>query len=369
MGEKLVQKDLARTIRRLAEAALDEWSMTELDSKIIRESDRLHGLLTQRDFHAYTTRWLDPLEGTYRGYHIISMPPPSSGGAMVIEALNILENFDLASSVPPQSARSIHLIASALQLAFADRAQYMGDPDYARVPLRQLLSKPYAARQSRRIDLERHLPSTGVSPGDPNWAESPSTTHFSIMDEQGNVVSTTQTINGHFGSGITVPGTGIVLNNEMDDFSVKPGVGNIYGAVGGQANEIAPGKTPLSSMSPTIVLRDNKPLMAIGAPGGTRIISCVTETLLNYLEYGMTLYDSVDAIRIHHQWKPDELLIDAPGPSSAVLDQLRNMGYAPQVIPDGVECRVMAVARPVGHEVSEFEGVSDPRDHGSSAGL
>ena len=232
---------------------------------------------------------------------------------MVIEALNILENFDLASSVPPQSARSIHLIASALQLAFADRAQYMGDPDYARVPLRQLLSKPYAARQSRRIDS---TPSSSVDrrvSGRSNRAESPSTTHFSIMDEQGNVVSTTQTINGHFGSGITVPGTGIVLNNEMDDFSVKPGVGNIYGAVGGQANEIAPGKTPLSSMSPTIVLRDNKPLMAIGAPGGTRIISCVTGASLNYLfEYGMTLYDSVDAIRIHHQWKPDELLMGSP---------------------------------------------------------
>ena len=365
VGEKLVQKDLARTIRWLGSTALDEWSISQFDSRIIRESKRLHGLINEADFKRYSTRWLEPVVGTYHDYQVISMPPPSSGGTILLEALNTLENVNLADE-SPQSTQSTHLIASALQLAFADRAQYLGDPDYTHVPVAELTSKRYGLRQSQRIDRSRHLPSTGIGAGDPNWAESNSTTHFSIMDEAGNVVSTTQTINGHFGSGITLPGTGVVLNNEMDDFSEKPGVGNIYGATGGKANEIAPGKTPLSSMTPTIVLRGPKPVLALGAPGGTRIISCVLQVLLNYVDYKLPLFESVNAIRIHDQWIPDELLIDAPGPKPSVIEALRQMGYSSlQVAPDAVECRVMAVA----HEATGLIGVSDPRDNGASAGL
>ncbi|MDR3607791.1 MAG: gamma-glutamyltransferase [Oligoflexia bacterium] len=364
LGEKLVQRDLARTLRWLARASLDEWVISEFNEKIAGESIRRKGLLTMSDLSRYSTRWLDPLLGGYKDYQIISMPPPSGGGFQVVETLNILDHFGL-SDMTAQSAPFLHLFASASQLVFADRSQYLGDPAFIRVPMKDLTSKGYSLEQSQRIDLNHHTPSDVVNPGRPTARESTSTTHFSMMDDQGNVIVSTQTINGSFGSGIVVRGLGVVLNDEMDDFSAKPGVENMYGAVGGDANSIAPGKTPLSSMAPTIVIQNNKPVLALGAPGGTRIGSCVAEVALNFLQFKMSLYDAVSAFRIHHQWKPDILNIEAPGPSAAAFEVLRKDGYAINLAPKAVPCRVMAVARDSGG----FVGVSDPRDDGASAGF
>jgi gamma-glutamyltranspeptidase/glutathione hydrolase len=366
VGERLFQKNLAATLRNLAEAALDEWAIEEFNQKIADESKRRSGLLSIDDLSSYQVRWLEPLVSSFGAYQIVTMPPPSGGGLQVLETLNILDHFDLNEEAP-QSARALHLFADASQLAFADRSEYGGDPAFIKVPVRELTSKSYGLRQSKRIDVARHHPSTEIKAGDVSH-ESVSTTHFSMMDDQGGVVVSTQTINDSFGSGITVPGLGVVLNDEMDDFSVKPGVGNIYGAVSGSANAIAPGKTPLSSMVPTIVLKDAQPVLALGAPGGTRIGSCVAEVALNYLQYNMSLYDAVSAFRVHHQWMPDVLMVDAPGPGVAVLSALRDMGHVIELGPDAVPCRVMAVARENQGKTVNLVGVSDPRDHGSSAG-
>jgi gamma-glutamyltranspeptidase/glutathione hydrolase len=364
LGEALVQKDLARTLKNIADPKTRAHTLHAIDRAIVAESRRDGGILRTEDFKKPSIKWREPLIANYLGYQLVSMPPPSSGGTHVIEALHILEKEPL-DKLGNQSAASIHRIASTLQLVFADRAEYMGDPDFVKVPLAALLSDRYADQERSRIDPNRHIPSEQLRPGNVAGFESTSTTHFSIMDEQGDVVSSTQTINNHFGSGVTLPDFGIVLNDEMDDFSAKPGAGNLFGAVGGESNSIAPGKTPLSSMAPTLVLKDGKPVMAVGAPGGTTIISCVAETILNALQLGMPLYDAVNAIRYHHQWKPDVLRIDEPGPSPETIEQLKKMGYSLQLSPDEVHCRVMAVER----EGDGFVGVSDPIDHGSSSGF
>jgi gamma-glutamyltranspeptidase/glutathione hydrolase len=272
----------------------------------------------------------------------------------------MVENEQLSKS-GHLSATNIHLTASAMQQAFADRAQYMGDSDFVKVPLKVLTSKSYA-RDMRNQFASKARPAAAVKAGTVSGRDPLETTHFSMMDAEGNVVSTTQTINGKFGSGVVVPGTGIILNNEMDDFSAKPGAQNMFGAVGGTPNAIAPKKTPLSSMSPTIVLKDGAPVLSLGAPGGTRIITCVTETILNYLEYKMPLYESVSSIRYHQQWMPDVLTIEAPGVENGTIDELKSLGYAVKV--DAVPCKVMAVAR----EGALLRGVADPRDNGASLG-
>jgi gamma-glutamyltranspeptidase / glutathione hydrolase len=277
--------------------------------------------------------------------------------------LNILEN-DSLKDYGFNSAQALHLEASAMQQAFADRATFMGDPDFFKeIPLKGLLSKSYARDVRKGIALDKAKSADKVQAGRAPDYESTETTNFSMMDAQGNVVVSTQTINGFMGSGLVVDGTGILLNNEMDDFSAKPGSSNIYGAVGGVANSIAPRKTPLSSMSPTIVLKDSKPVMALGAPGGTRIITCVAQTILNYVEYKMPLYESVVAVRRHNQWKPDQLDLEAPGPGDEVVAKLKGMGYEAKV--GSVPCRVNAVSS----EGALLRGVADPRDLGSSFGL
>jgi gamma-glutamyltranspeptidase / glutathione hydrolase len=240
----------------------------------------------------------------------------------------------------------------------------MGDPDFVQVPVSALTSKGYAKKVRGGISLDHAKTADQVKAGENLMSahESSETTHFSIMDAEGNAVASTQTINGWMGSSVVVPGTGILLNNQMDDFSAKPGASNIYGAIGGQPNSIAPKKTPLSSMSPTIVLKSGVPVMAVGAPGGTRIISCVLQTILNYLEFKKPLYVSVEAIRFHHQWKPDEISVDAPGFSASTEHALTQMGYKIRTAPNAVFCRVMAVSR----EGNLLRGASDPRDAGSS---
>jgi gamma-glutamyltranspeptidase/glutathione hydrolase len=288
------------------------------------------------------------------------MPPPSSGGVHIIQFLNILEKDSLQSS-GLFSSRSIHLAASALQAAFADRAYYLGDPDFTKIPVSTLISKEYANIRRKEFLHDKARKSSAVAAGDVSLLEHTETTHLSIMDDEGNAVSTTQTINGYMGASIVVPHTGIVLNNEMDDFSALVGASNLFGAIGGKANSIAPQKTPLSSMTPTIIVRNGFPIMSLGAPGGTRIISCVAQTILNYLEFKIPLYESVASIRYHHQWLPDVLEIDPPGPSKEILDELINMGHKVQITP--VPCNVMAVSK----EDMHYHAVADPRDIGTSA--
>ncbi len=288
------------------------------------------------------------------------MTQPSSGGTHVIEIMNIVEG-DSLKEWGSTSAKTIHVKAAAMQQAFADRATYMGDPDFfTEIPLKGLLSKKYAESIRKGISLESAKKSDSIKAGDPKNYESTETTNFSMMDSEGNVVVSTQTINGWLGSGVVVPGTGILLNNEMDDFSAKPGASNAYGAVGGIPNAIAPYKTPLSSMAPTIITKDNIPVLALGAPGGTRIITCVAETAINYLEHKMSLYDSVAALRMHHQWQPDKLDLETPGPGERSVKALESMGYKVNV--DKIPCRVNAVSR----EGNILRGAADPRDLGSS---
>jgi gamma-glutamyltranspeptidase / glutathione hydrolase len=361
LGEKIVQKDLANTLREVGATHGKSFYSGRIAQRIVKESSKLGPWFTLQDFKNYSVRWMEPVHGKFKDYEVVSMPPPSSGGTHVIEILNILENQGL-KDFSPLSAEAIHRKASAMQFSFIDRARYMGDPDFTKVPTAWLTSKGYAEILSQKIQPEKAMRLEEAESVVPVREEHLETTHFSIMDAEGNVVVSTQTINGWFGSGYVVPGTGILLNNEMDDFSAKPGASNLFGAVGSQANKVQPGKTPLSSMSPTIVLKDNEPVLAIGAPGGTRIITCVAQTILNYLEHGLSLYDSLALTRFHHQWKPDELVVENASMGEATLETLRNYGYTIKV--GRVGCNVMGVSR----EGQVLHGVSDPRDFGQAYG-
>ncbi|MBC7428874.1 MAG: gamma-glutamyltransferase [Bacteriovorax sp.] len=361
MGHMLIQKDLARTLRRIAKNGKKVFYKGEIGEALVKFSADHKGLLSKKDLLDYQVKWREPVKGNYKGYEIFSMPPPSSGGIHVVQFLNQLENDNLKEK-GLLSTTSINLAAQSLQAAFADRAEYLGDPDFVNVPTKGLTDKEYAARRRKEFYETTARPSQTVGHGfvvPPH--ESTQTTHFSIMDYQGNAVASTQTINGQMGASMVVPHTGIVLNNEMNDFSAKPGASNLFGAIGSNANAIVPKKTPLSSMSPTIVMKDGLPKLAIGAPGGTRIISCVAQSILNYIEFNVPLYESITMIRYHHQWLPDVLDIDPPGPRPEVLKDLERMGYKVQI--REVPCSVMAVAR----ENKMLNAASDPRDIGTSA--
>ncbi|WP_413943298.1 gamma-glutamyltransferase [Bdellovibrio sp. HCB-162] len=359
IGTVLVQKDLAKTLQLISKKGKDGFYKGPVAKSIVDLSKKEKGLISYKDLSSYQVKWRKPVEGSFDGYEVFSMPPPSSGGVHVIQFLDFLEN-DHLSQQGFLSKNSIHLAASALQSSFADRAKYLGDPDFTKVPVQGLISPKYIESRRKEVRLDHARKVSEVEAGNPAPYESIETTHISLMDDKGNAVSTTQTINGWMGSGVVAPGTGIVLNNEMDDFSAQEGSSNLFGAIGGKPNAIAPKKTPLSSMSPTILMKDNRPFMAVGAPGGTRIISCVAQTILNYVEFKLPLYDAVTAIRYHHQWQPDVLYIDPPGPSSEVLKGLKEMGYDVKIEP--VPCYVMAVAK----EGDKLHGVADPRDIGIS---
>lgn len=359
VGTKLVQKDLANTLRAIAKNGKNGFYKGPVAQSILKFSKQQKGLLTQKDFDSYQVKWRKPVEGRLGKYEVISMPPPSSGGVHVIQFLNFFGEDDLASA-GPLSTKSIHLAASALQSAFADRATYLGDPDFTKVPVEGLLSPDYLALRRSQVPEDRARKASEVSSGPAPKYEPADTTHISIIDNEGNAVATTQTINGWMGAAIVPPGTGVVLNNEMDDFSAQVGAANLFGAIGGKPNAIAPRKTPLSSMSPTILLEGGKPVMAVGAPGGTRIISCVAQTILNYVEFKLPLYDAVAMVRYHQQWQPDVLYVDPPGPRPEVLKQLKSMGYDVRIEPVG--CYVMAVSK----EGDKLRGVADPRDIGIS---
>jgi gamma-glutamyltranspeptidase/glutathione hydrolase len=290
------------------------------------------------------------------------MPPPSSGGVHIIEIVNILEEEGMGGA--PYAALSLHRTAAAMQASYADRSRYLGDPDFVKVPVAGLTTDEYAREQARRIPPRqaRHADELRAPGPDPLRYESKDTTHFTIADEEGNVVSSTQTVNGWLGSKVVVAGAGFLLNDQMDDFSAKPGQPNAFGVTGGKANAIAPKKRPLSSMSPTIIVRDGKPVLALGSPSGSQIITCVALTILNYIAYKASLYDSVAALRYHHQWLPDTLVVEAPGFPAEVERELTQMGYGVREAPIG--CKVEAVA----YEQGRLHGVVDPRGEGLAIG-
>src|SRR5215470_19784877 len=306
-GDRLVQADLAATLELIANEGPNAFYEGPIAAAVARASGEDGGILTSRDFADYTVTETAPLSCTYRSYLIVSPPPPSSGGTTICEILNILEGYDMTAS-GFRSARSVHLMVEAMRRGYRDRNANLGDPAFATNPLDRLLSKDYAASLRDEIEHGRGSPAVGQS-----GPEKPETTHYSIVDGDGNAVAVTYTINGSFGANVVAPGTGFFLNNEMDDFTVKAGVPNLYGLVQGEANAIAPGKRPLSSMAPTLVEKDGRVFLVLGSPGGSRIITAVLETILGILDYGMTPREAVGTPRLHHQWLPDEVAYERSG--------------------------------------------------------
>lgn len=366
VGSLLKQKDLARTLRLIAKNGIDGFYSGDVADKIVSYQKRTGGLIRHSDLKNYKVKMREPVEGTFKGHRIVSMPSPSSGGTHVIEILNILEGYDL-KSMGAQSAEAIHLTSSAMQVAFADRAAYMGDSDFAnnKKQLQKLITKDYAKAIRKRIPLDRAVSSDQFPVPFKELKESDHTTHFTIMDNEGNVVTSTQTINGWFGSAMVTPGTGIVMNNEMDDFASHVGGVNLFGAVGGKHNLVYPRKRPLSSMSPTIVFdKEDQPLMALGTPSGTRILTCVMQTILNTLEHELPLWEAVAATRYHHQWSPDEIRVGAPHFSAETEKQLKQMGH--KISHKNLGCKIQAIKK---ESNGELHGVSDPREEGMAYGI
>lgn len=307
-GDKLVQKDLANSLKLIARQGSYAFYKGDIARRIATEMQAYPGAITLADLANYQAIERQPVQGTYRGYDIVTMPPPSSGGLHLVQMLNILERWPMGDW-GHNSDQAVHHMAESMKLAYADRAEYLGDPDFVEVPMAGLISKHYANNLAQRINAKA-TPSQQIKPGNPLPFESDQTTHYSIMDKSGNAVAVTYTLNTNFGTGIVAAGTGILLNNEMDDFSAKPGVANAYGLVGGDANAVAAGKRPLSSMTPTLVLKDNQPILITGSPGGARIITTVLQTVINAIDYDMNPAESAAALRVHHQWTPDELRVE-----------------------------------------------------------
>lgn len=308
-GELLVQQDLARSLKAISNHGSKGFYQGEVAEKIIHAVQTAGGVINKQDFIDYKAIIRKPVWGEYRGHKIASMPPPSSGGAHIIEMLNILEGYPL-SELGHNSAATLHLMTEAMKRAYADRSKFLGDPDFVDIPLKALTSKAYAKELRADIKQELATPSRELSPGKPIPYESNETTHFSVVDKWGNAVSNTYTLNFSYGSGLVAKGTGILLNNEMDDFSAKPGEPNGFGLIGGAANAVAAGKRPLSSMSPTIVFKNDKPYIVTGSPGGSRIITTTLQVITNVIDHQMNIADATNGSRVHHQWFPDELRVE-----------------------------------------------------------
>jgi gamma-glutamyltranspeptidase/glutathione hydrolase len=324
-GDLFVQKDLAATLKRISAQGAKEFYQGKTAEILVAEMARHGGLISMEDMKNYAPVIRTPVHGTYRGYDIYSMSPPSSGGVHVVQILNILEGFPI-SEYGHNSAQTIHLMAEAMKHAYADRSRYLGDEDFVDVPLTGLTSKAYAASLAKQINPYKATPSRSIGPGNPLPYESGETTHFSVVDKFGNAVSNTYTINFSYGSGIVVEGAGFLLNNEMDDFSAKPGVPNAYGLIGGEANKIEADKRMLSSMSPTIVKHDGRNFLVTGSPGGSRIITTTLQVIMNVIDHGLNIQSAVAAPRIHHQWLPDELGIEE-GISPDTVSILKEKGH------------------------------------------
>ncbi len=324
-GDRLIQTDLANTLESIAQNGPDAFYQGKIPQAVEAAAKKGGGILTAKDFADYRIAETAPITCSYRGYEFVSAPPPSSGGVTLCEILNVLEGYNLKAS-GFNSAQTIHTMTEAMRHAYMDRNTFLGDPAFVKNPTEKLLSKEYAAEIRKQIQPELATPSSRVQPGmEPH--EKPETTHYSIVDHNGNAVSTTYTINGRFGSVVIAPGTGFFLNDEMDDFTVKVGEQNMYGLVQGATNAIAPGKRPLSSMTPTLVTKDGKVFMVVGSPGGSRIITITLQTVLNIIDHGMAPQEAVDAPRIHHQWLPDEVYFEQRGLSADTQKLLQERGY------------------------------------------
>ena len=363
VGQTLVQKDLAKTLRAVSQQGTDGFYKGWVGQAIVASSQAGKGIITQADLDQYSTRELAPVECDYRGYRVISAPPPSSGGVVICEMLNILEGYPL-KDLGFRSAQSVHYQIEAMRHAYVDRNSYLGDPDFVKNPLDRLLDKGYAEKIRGVIDPAKAGVSKDLKPGVAPH-EGSNTTHYSITDQWGNAVSVTYTLNDWFGAKVTAAKTGVLLNNEMDDFTAKVGVPNLYGLVQGEANAIAPGKRPLSSMSPTIVSKDGKPVFVVGTPGGSRIITAVLHTILNVVDYGMNVQEAVDAPRFHQQWLPDVTNVEAyaisPDTRKLLIDMGHNLGV-PQPANHLAAIIVGAPSlggKPVGN--NRFYGANDPR--------
>jgi len=324
-GETLVQPDLAESLKLIAEQGPSAFYEGDIARKLVADMKAHQGAITSDDLKHYRAVVRAPVRGTYRGYDILSMPPPSSGGVHLIQLLNLLETWPLGE-LGANSAATIHRLAEAMKLAYADRSEYLGDPDFVKVPVAGLTSKAYAKELAARIDLNRARPAADIKPGQPPRYESEQTTHYSVADQDGNLVAVTYTLNLAYGSGIVAAGTGILLNNEMDDFAAQPGVPNAYGLTGGAANAVGPGKRPLSSMTPTLVLKDDRPVLVTGSPGGSRIITTVLQLVSNVIDHRMNLAEATVAPRVHHQWLPDELRVEE-GLSPDTVRLLEGLGH------------------------------------------
>jgi len=359
-GDTFVQADLGRTLGRIARLGAKDFYEGETAALLAKDMKENGGLITLEDLKSYRVIERKPLTGKYRGYDLITAPPPSSGGVGILQMLAVLEGtgFEKAGA---GSAAAVHYIAEAMRHFFADRSQDLGDPDFVKVPMAGLLSPEHILQIRASIDPERATPSSQVKPAVFVAHESEETTHYSIADEKGNLVSVTYTLNGGYGSKVTAEGLGFLLNNEMDDFAPKPGDANMYGLVQGEMNAIQPGKTPLSSMTPTIVLRDGKPYLVLGSPGGPTIVNTVLEVLLNVLDWKMNVQDAVNWPRFHMQWLPDELRME-PGYSPDTIALLEKRGYT--VKPEAAQGQCAAIQISNGW----LEGAADPRSGGKAAG-
>ncbi|UVM59404.1 gamma-glutamyltransferase [Pseudomonas sp. B21-010] len=363
VGQKLVQKDLAKTLREISAKGADGFYKGWVADALVTSSQANKGIITQADLDKYKTRELAPVECDYRGYHIISAPPPSSGGVVLCQIMNILDGYPM-KDLGFHSAQGMHYQIEAMRHAYVDRNSYLGDPDFVKNPIDHLLDKNYAAKLRAAIEPQKAGDSQKIKPGVAPH-EGSNTTHYSIVDKWGNAVSVTYTLNDWFGAGVMASKTGVILNDEMDDFTAKVGVPNMYGLVQGEANAIAPGKAPLSSMSPTIVTKDGKTVMVVGTPGGSRIITATLLTILNVIDYGMNLQEAVDAPRFHQQWMPEETNLETFAASPDTRKLLESWGhkFAGPQDPNHIAAILVGApslgGKPVGK--NRFYGANDPR--------
>lgn len=360
-GEKLVQPELAAVLERIQKLGARDFYEGETARIFADQMAKNGGLITLEDLKQYQVAERKPLEGDYKGYRIITAPPPSSGGVGILQMLGVLEKTGYEKS-GAGSAAAVHYTAEAMRRYYADRAEHLGDPDFWPVPVSKLLSPAYLNKLRKSIHPEKATNSDLIKAGDLRTMESEETTHYSIVDAEGNAVAVTYTLNGGYGSGVTVPGLGFLLNNEMDDFSVKPGVPNMFGAIGGEANAIQPRKRPLSSMAPSIVLKNGKPFLVVGTPGGTRILTSVMQVIQNVIDFQMNVQDAVNFPRFHHQWRPDKLQME-PQFSPDTRRLLEQRGHTVETVRNICEMAVIQF-----EENGWLAGAADPRVEGKAAG-
>jgi len=355
----LKQPELAHSLSLIAEKGTKGFYEGETATKLINAVKEAGGIMTLDDLKNYKVVEREPVRGEYRGYEVVSMPPPSSGGVHIIEMLNVLQQFPI-DKLGHNTAQTIHLMAETMKYAYSDRSEYLGDPDFYKVPVTALTSKDYAHKIASQIAMNKATPSAEIKPGKLAPYESDQTTHFSVVDKWGNAVSNTYTLNFSYGSGLVAKGTGILLNNEMDDFSAKPGVPNGYGLVGGDANAVEGNKRPLSSMSPTIVMKDGKPFLVTGSPGGSRIITTTLQIIMNVIDHGLNIAEASNAARVHHQWQPDELRVESSF-NRDTISLLEAKGHKVKVQ------SAMGSTQSIMVTEQGIFGASDPRHSGSEA--